>query len=205
MAINILYHLWYFAVIWVTILFLTDRATHVQRVQYCLSFVIILFLIGNGLATLLSSAGPCYAHLVNPENTQYNDLLMLLKSQSNSLVADGWIPLWIIDLQHMLWENYVQQSNHEGLAISAMPSMHVSTAVLMALGCYSLNKKMGIAMWVYALFVQIGSVHLAWHYAIDGYVGAIVTIIVWLASESSFDAINSIEYMVYQYDTYTTK
>lgn len=66
-----------------------------------------------------------------------------------------------------------------GFGISAMPRMHVSTAVIMALGCCSISKKLGLLMWTYALFIQIGSVHLAWHYAVDGYLSAIITIAIW--------------------------
>ncbi len=40
---------------------------------------------------------------------------------------------------------------------------------------FKLNKKSSVAIeaWIYA-FIQVGSVHLAWHYAVDGYVGALM-------------------------------
>ena len=31
----------------------------------------------------------------------------------------------------------------------------------------------------FAVIIQIGSVHLGWHYAVDGYIGASLTLAVW--------------------------
>ncbi|HET9396791.1 MAG TPA: hypothetical protein VFO36_12100 [Nitrospiraceae bacterium] len=36
-----------------------------------------------------------------------------------------------------------------------------------------------LAMTLYAIAIMIGSVHLGWHYAIDGYAGAIGSILIW--------------------------
>ena len=44
---------------------------------------------------------------------------------------------------------------------------------------------MSVAGWLvaaYALVIQIGSVHLGWHYAIDGYVGAALALSIWLVA-----------------------
>ena len=32
----------------------------------------------------------------------------------------------------------------------------------------------------FAVVIQVGSVHLGWHYAVDGYIGARLTLAVWL-------------------------
>jgi len=69
-----------------------------------------------------------------------------------------------------------------------MPSMHVSVATLLALLYLNLNKFFGTIMIIYALLIQIGSVHLGWHYAVDGYISSTVTIILWL-SHSFFQKI----------------
>ena len=60
--------------------------------------------------------------------------------------------------------------------------MHVSISVLMALAAWRFHRAFGIAMTLFALFIQIGSVHLAWHYAIDGYLAAAVTVALWWIS-----------------------
>ena len=60
-----------------------------------------------------------------------------------------------------------------------MPSLHVAIAVLTAMTLFKSNRVLGYIAWVYAFFIQVGSVHLAWHYAIDGYVGAILVVALW--------------------------
>lgn len=63
----------------------------------------------------------------------------------------------------------------------AMPSMHVAIAVLLALFGWRLNRWAGAALTLFALLIMVGSVHLGWHYAVDGYVSAVVGIGIWYA------------------------
>jgi hypothetical protein len=39
---------------------------------------------------------------------------------------------------------------------------------------------LGTVFTVFALVILIGSVHLAWHYAVDGYVAAIAVYCLWV-------------------------
>ena len=39
----------------------------------------------------------------------------------------------------------------------------------------------GVVMWCFAAIVMLGSVALGWHYAVDGYAGALITIAIWKA------------------------
>ena len=67
--------------------------------------------------------------------------------------------------------------------ISAMPSMHVGTSVLFAILGFSAGKKwLGYLMSVFAFLIFIGSIHLGWHYAIDGYAGAAIAVACWWIS-----------------------
>lgn len=84
-----------------------------------------------------------------------------------------------LELQQTLWLNYSSGDRSIVSGISAMPSMHVSIATLMALGTWQLSRKLGMLMTIYAVIIMIGSVHLGWHYAVDGYVSAIGTIAIW--------------------------
>lgn len=67
-----------------------------------------------------------------------------------------------------------------------MPSMHVA---LVALYFFALRKKSNLTRWIvggFALAILIGSVHLGYHYAIDGYVSILVTGLLWWLSGRLF-------------------
>ena len=52
-------------------------------------------------------------------------------------------------------------------------------AVLFALTLGEAFPLLRVTGWLYVLCIQLGSVVLAWHYAIDGYVSALLTLAVW--------------------------
>jgi PAP2 superfamily len=66
--------------------------------------------------------------------------------------------------------------------ISAMPSVHVAVAVLFALAGGRAGRWPGRLFTAYAGIVLLGSVHLGWHYAVDGYVSAAIVAGLWLLS-----------------------
>lgn len=93
--------------------------------------------------------------------------------------ADKVIPVMALQVQDTLWQDYAQHSGTNALSISAMPSMHVASSVLLALLGWRLNRAAGIALTAFAVLIQVGSVHLGWHYAIDGYAGALGAWLIW--------------------------
>lgn len=177
--INFLYNFWFFLIWGFVLFFIARRDLGPLRDHFLITFMSAWLLIGGVCATFLSSAGPCYIHLLDPSATQYLYLIDTLSIQNQQITASGWPNLWSLNAQDSLWLRYIERDNGIGVGISAMPSMHVSISVLMALSSYQLHKTLGVVMWIYAAFIQIGSVHLAWHYAIDGYVSIILTIVLW--------------------------
>lgn len=178
MVLNVLYNLWFFVMWGVLLYFIIIRSNDSLRTQFLLTFLSSWFLIGNIMATILSSAGPAFLHTLNNSDL-YAELMTILEVQNSQLIDDGLIPLWALSTQDMLWDKYISSSTGIGAGISAMPSMHVTIAVLIAMTLFRLNKKLGYISWIYAGLIQIGSVHLAWHYAIDGYFGALLIVILW--------------------------
>lgn len=146
------------------------------RMQYLLSFVLLWSLGGNLLALLLSSAGPW----LYPEITGLENPYEALRQQL--LVADLQFKNWSLEAQAYLWELYQTETIATGGGISAMPSLHVAIAVLQALLGWRLSRKLGLILTGYAVIVLLGSVHLAWHYAVDGYLSILLALVAWKLS-----------------------
>jgi membrane-associated phospholipid phosphatase len=68
-----------------------------------------------------------------------------------------------------------------GAGISAMPSVHNALAILFAFAAWRVNKPLGSIFAAYAVLIWVGSIHLGWHYAIDGLAAAGLTLGIWLA------------------------
>jgi hypothetical protein len=64
----------------------------------------------------------------------------------------------------------------------------VAIAVLFALAGWQASRAAGLALTAYALVVLIGSVHLGWHYAVDGYFAAAATVVIWIACGAAMRA-----------------
>jgi hypothetical protein len=60
-----------------------------------------------------------------------------------------------------------------------MPSLHNAMAVLFACAAYQADRRIGRLFAGYALLIWIGSIHLGWHYAVDGIVAAALTVAIW--------------------------
>jgi PAP2 superfamily len=172
-AINGVYHLW-FLLMFGTFLWQSGSLTRPHtRMQFFLTFILIWAILGNFLAILLSSAGPVYYARVTGLASPFEPLMDYLHA------ADKIVPVMALDVQEQLWSSYVQNGLATLGGITAMPSMHVATSLSFALVGYAHNRKLGHLLLLFTFIVQIGSVHLGWHYAIDGYVAAIGTLLVW--------------------------
>jgi hypothetical protein len=168
------YHLW-FMVMWCLVTSLAFvRMPSVLRTQFFLSFMLTWGVGGNLMAIIFSSAGPPYYALLGNSPDPFAPLLSYLQTLNEI------VPLGVIDTQLLLWDGY--QGKGLRLGISAMPSMHNASAFLFALTCWHLNRKLGIALFIFTGMILLGSVHLAWHYAIDGYTGFAIALLSWWVS-----------------------
>ncbi|HEX6119288.1 MAG TPA: phosphatase PAP2 family protein, partial [Dongiaceae bacterium] len=143
------------------------------RKQFFFTVLLGWILLGNVAAMLLSSAGPCFFARVTGLPDPYEPLALYLAG------VDPVNPIFAVTAQKILWHAYEFRSLTVGAGISAMPSMHVALVALFALVCWRVRRWLGVAMTIYALIVLVTSVHLAWHYAVDGYIGAAGMIAIW--------------------------
>jgi PAP2 superfamily len=145
------------------------------RMQFFLTYVLLWALLGNVAATLLSSVGPVYYGRLTGLSDPFAPLMDYLHA------ANEVVPVLALNVQDMLWKSY----SENGLAIiggiTAMPSMHIATSTSFALVAFATDRRLGYLFAAFAVIIQIGSVHLGLHYAIDGYAAAIGTCLIWLA------------------------
>lgn len=126
---------------------------------------ILLWAIGGSVgAWLFASAGPCYSG-----DPQFAPLLAHL--EGFNAVQGQW--------QAALWRAYSLNESFVFAGISAMPSMHVAMAAYIALVISRHEPRLRWLVWSWAIVIQIGSVMTGWHYAIDGYVGAVIAVGCW--------------------------
>ena len=174
-AMNVAYNAWIFLLFAILIgqAFSMKRR---QRMHFLLSFVLLWILAGTLLATWTASVGPCFwGDLFPGQPDPYAPLMDELYRVHEVR------HLWAVDVQEQLWAAYERGEVETVAGISAMPSMHVATSVLFALAGWARHRGAGIALGAFALVILVGSVHLGWHYAIDGYVGAVCAVLVWFA------------------------
>lgn len=176
------YALW-FPIAWFSIVYIMLRPELArERARYLVAFLLCWILCGSLVAYLTASAGPCYVERLFGD-THFRPLMDRLHAIDADLKAVGsGFSLRALDVQDMLWNNYVRKGELFGGGISAMPSMHVSVAVVLACGGWQISRGMGIALTVFAVMIGIGSVHLGWHYAADGIVSVVLTLGIWRAS-----------------------
>jgi hypothetical protein len=86
---------------------------------------------------------------------------------------------WVAAGRDYLWSDYLKGGGRIGGGISAMPSMHVAIALWMALAGRALLSRLQFIGWAYFALVLVGSVHLGWHYAVDGLVSCAFTLAAW--------------------------
>lgn len=163
-VIDLAYGLWHFVNMGLVIVIILMPANHF-KIRAALAYQCTWLILGGFVATALSSAGPIF----------YDSLLgddRFAGLQNNLQYAPGLLATrqYLLD---------TAGTSAIGGGISAMPSLHVSIAVLTALCAPSRLKVLG---WAYALVIYIGSIHLGWHYASDGIVGASGVVAIWWAS-----------------------
>jgi membrane-associated phospholipid phosphatase len=168
----------FFYNIWIPILFATwvylafRPKFDIVRLQFFLSFVIVWLFGGALIATLFSSAGPVYYSQIGLSPNPFAPLLDFLHS-TNATVSLG-----AVSAQTLLWDSYTGKV-YPYLGISAFPSMHNALAALLALVAWRMHRVLGILMTIFAGLILLGSVHLAWHYAVDSYAGILIAILSW--------------------------
>jgi hypothetical protein len=150
--------------------------THDRRLQVrgVLTYLLSWFLLGNVAAALMSSVGPCFYELYYG-STQFRPLFEVLREY------DAAYGIRAFDAMNWLYVN--RDADRFGSGISAMPSLHVGIAFLAYLTVRHAARARGLR-WLaggFVVVVWIGSVHLGWHYGIDGLFAIFGVAAIWWA------------------------
>ena len=144
------------------------------RLRFFLVFVLVWVGLGDVMATIFSSAGPPYWDELGLGANPYAGLF------EYHVRVTAVHPFGTAIVQEGLWLRYSGQmpgSLYTG--ISAMPSVHVAMPLVYALTARATARWLGVAFGIYGLLILVGSVHLGWHYAVDGYLGIVAVLLLW--------------------------
>ena len=166
-VIDILYIVWFVA-LFVVVVWLCWTHWRALRKQALMALLLLWIGAGTVGAWAFASTGPCYRTGVDPDAAE---LIAKLDASRSALIARR--------NQRNVWaaEQAGQWRPFGGVA--AMPSLHVGLSVLVAIIVLKRSRALGIALSGYAAVIQVGSVVLGWHYAVDGYAGALCAAGAW--------------------------
>ncbi len=176
--LSMVYDFWFLVLYGVMIWQAFDRRDPVLRMQYFIATILIWILLGNVAATLLSSAGPAFYGRVTGLADPYAPLMDYLRA------ANLRFPNWSLHVQDVVW-GLIQEQGTGGKVrnlISAMPSLHLGSTFSFFLLARATNRRLARAFGVFMLLMVLGSIHLAWHYALDVYAGILGAGLIWLAA-----------------------
>jgi hypothetical protein len=175
--LSMAYASWFFVLYGVMFWQAFSRRDRVLRMQFFLSQMLIWIVLGNVFGTLLLSGGPVYFGRVTGLADPFQPLMDYLHE-----AARAW-PNVTLSVQERLWDVYLGNGKDGVIngAVMAMPSLHVAAAFSLYLVGRATHRVLGWALGLFTLAILIATVHLGWHYAIDGYAGILGAWAIWRA------------------------
>ncbi|MCX7643977.1 MAG: phosphatase PAP2 family protein [Rhodobacteraceae bacterium] len=170
--INAMYHHWLFITYFTVFVACFSAGDMRLRATFLVAFVLVWVIGGNLLATVFSSAGPVFYERLG-HGADFEPLMDRLRAINETTRVPA------LAVQDMLWDGYANGGAAKG--ISAMPSMHMASTVLLMLYGWACARWAGILLTAFAVVILLGTVHLGYHYAIDSYAGALIALACWKA------------------------
>lgn len=167
-----IYHMWFLLIYGGCLFFaflVEDRAL---RYRFFFSYFTMWTIGGMAMAAGFASVGPCFLDPVQG-NPHFADQMRYLYA------ANEVFPVDVLEVQEGILTWYQTGATGLGSGISAMPSMHVALAFLFFLAIRKVSRFAGWFFGLFALTITVASVHLAYHYAVDGYVAILLVGGIW--------------------------
>jgi hypothetical protein len=175
-----------------------------RRLTECFFFAYtLLWSIGGLSYAVLPSDGPCYAVLtrytVSPEDAWHLFDFPVVKDGIDPAYFRQYreAKIWKAKIyQQRLWHqrhDFLRSVRLPGVfyGIAAFPSLHCAAVTMVFLFLLQLSSVAAFFGGIFAVSIFVGSVFLQWHYAVDGYAGILLALLVcrlclrWKASSSN--------------------
>lgn len=166
--LDVFYVAGYFLTLWVGIIWQTVSGKEPVRSQFLLTFALAWIVLGTAAAITLASGGPAFYGRITGLPDPYSPLMGYLQS------VDATHGLFALANQGRLWESYTDWGG-----MTAMPSMHIAIVAVVGIAAVRTHPWLIAIVAPLITLMLIGSVHLGWHYAIDGYVSLVTVAILW--------------------------
>lgn len=175
-ALDQAYYLW-FPVLYHTFYWqIFTKKNPILRMQFIIAFLLSWMIVGSAGAVALSSAGPVFLAGLGLDASAFTGLFAYLAS------IDAVSEIFALRVQEMLWLAYSEGIAMPFEGISAMPSMHVAIAFLLVLFGWQRHWLLATGYALFAAMIFLGSIHLGFHYAVDGYVSVLAVAAIWWGS-----------------------
>jgi hypothetical protein len=170
-----LYYAW-FPIVTIGFLLFGWCGTVRQRSRFLSVFTGTWIILGIGVAMAFSSVGPCFYGALSGGSDPFAPLMAYLER------VDEQHGLTALAVQDALWSNYEARGTLLHRGIAAMPSLHVAMPTLFTLAALQHNRWLATTFALYTFAILVGSVHLGWHYAVDGYASIVAVLCLWTAA-----------------------
>ena len=171
-ALSVVYFAWFFVIYAGSVWFCFLCRDPELRARYFIAYFASWTVGGVILATGFASVGPAFVGPLLGDH-RFDAQMAYLRD------ANEHFPVLTLRALDFLLASRMDDSNGLGAGISAMPSMHVAMALLVALSLAKISRPAAITGYAFFACIQVGSVHLAPHYAVDGYASIALTLAIW--------------------------
>ena len=171
-VIDTFYIAWLYIVLAVFLAALCAPLVSRRRMACLISYALNWAFAGSLMAVIFSSAGPIFL------DRMFGDATFLAMHERLEALHQNH-HMWAIFTSDLLWEGYIGAEGVPKFGISAFPSLHVAMAATVwfyARACGPVRGALGLAFF---LIILVGSVHLGWHYLVDGLASLVLAWINW--------------------------